>query len=57
MAGLAERVTDALGVPVVDGVGAAVGLAESIFRLGLRTSKVGMYAPSPHKDVFGWPLA
>src|SRR6267378_1224678 len=31
--------------PVVDGVAAAVALAEMLVRLGLRTSKLGGYAP------------
>jgi allantoin racemase len=56
MAGLSRRVSEALGVPVVDGVAAAVSLAESLYRLGLRTSKIGFYAPSPDKAVIGWPL-
>ena len=33
------------GVPVVDGVAAAVTVAESLVRLGLATSKVRTYAP------------
>lgn len=56
MAGLAERVSRLVGVPVVDGVAAAVRLAESLHALGLRTSKVGVYAPSPEKSISGWPL-
>jgi allantoin racemase len=57
MAGLAERVSAQVGVPVVDGVTAAVTLAESLHRLRLRTSKVGFSAPSPDKPIKGWPLA
>jgi allantoin racemase len=57
MAGLAERVSARVGVPVVDGVTAAVRLAESLHTLGLRTSKVGFSAPSPDKLIKGWPLA
>jgi allantoin racemase len=57
MAGLAERVSAQVGVPVVDGVTAAVALAESLHTLGLRTSKVGFSAPSPDKPIKGWPLA
>jgi allantoin racemase len=41
MADLARRIGDALGVPVVDGVTAAVKLVEALVALGLRTSKVG----------------
>ncbi len=55
MAGLAEAVRAEAGVPVVDGVPAAVTVAESLVRLGLRTSKVRTYAPPRSKRVDGWP--
>jgi allantoin racemase len=51
MAGLAGAVRDRTGVPVVDGVPAAVTVAESLVRLGLRTSKVRTYAPARPKAV------
>jgi allantoin racemase len=57
MAGMAAEVSRRVGVPVVDGVAAAVRLAELLHGLGLRTSKVGFYAPSPPKAFLGWPLA
>jgi allantoin racemase len=57
MSGLAEIVAAAVGVPVVDGVTAAVRLAESLHALGLRTSKSRTYAPSPQGPIRGWPLA
>jgi allantoin racemase len=56
MAGLDEAVRRATGVPVVDGVTAAVKLAESLVGLGLSTSKVRTYAPPRPKRVTGWPL-
>jgi allantoin racemase len=56
MAGLDEAVRQATGVPVVDGVTAAVKLAESLVALGLSTSKVRTYAPPRPKRVAGWPL-
>jgi hypothetical protein len=40
MAGLEEAITHELGVPVVDGIGAAVRLAEAVVGLGLKTSNV-----------------
>src|SRR3990167_149557 len=40
MAGLDEQIRQRTGVPVVDGVTAAVTIAESLVRLGLSTSKV-----------------
>ena len=56
MAGLDEAVHAATGVPVVDGVSAAVQLAESLVALGLSTSKVRTYAPPRPKRLTGWPL-
>ncbi|NAZ86391.1 aspartate/glutamate racemase family protein [Kineococcus indalonis] len=55
MAGLHGAVRDALAVPVVDGVAAAVRLAESLVALGLGTSKVRSYAAPRAKEVRGWP--
>jgi allantoin racemase len=55
MAGLTEQVEARTGVPVVDGVAAAVTIAESLVRLGLRTSKVRTYAPPRPKAFTNWP--
>lgn len=44
MSALRARLACDLGVPVVDGIGAAVKLAESLVALELRTSKRGGYA-------------
>jgi allantoin racemase len=44
-------------VPVIDGVGAAVRLAETIVGLGLKTSKVSTYAVPEPKKIIGWPLS
>lgn len=56
MAGLDEKVRAETGVPVVDGVQAAVTVAESLVRLGLTTSKARTYAPPRRKRVTGFPL-
>ncbi|WP_020498744.1 aspartate/glutamate racemase family protein [Sciscionella marina] len=56
MSGLAERITAATGAPTVDGVAAAVGLAEALVRSGLRTSKLGGYARPRSKRITGWPI-
>ncbi|QYN03403.1 aspartate/glutamate racemase family protein [Pseudomonas protegens] len=56
MAGLDEQIRQRTGVPVVDGVTAAVTIAESLVRLGLSTSKVRTYATPRPKRVLGWPL-
>ncbi|CAM4001098.1 Hydantoin racemase [Pseudomonas reidholzensis] len=56
MAGLDEQIRQRTGVPVVDGVSAAVTIAESLVRLGLSTSKVRTYATPRVKKVIGWPM-
>ncbi|MFD7373376.1 aspartate/glutamate racemase family protein [Streptomyces mirabilis] len=54
MTGLQRAVGEKLDLPVVDGVAAAVKLAESLVSLGLRTSRVGSYArPLPKRRVWG----
>ncbi|MGF6591931.1 aspartate/glutamate racemase family protein [Pseudomonas sp. 2835] len=57
MVGLEERIQARTGVPVVDGVTAAVALAESLVRLKLSTSKVRTYATPRQKQILGWPRA
>lgn len=57
MAGLLEKVSARTGVPVVDGVAAAVTVAESLVRLRLTTSKVRTYAPPRPKAFTNWPRA
>ncbi|MFC9837723.1 aspartate/glutamate racemase family protein [Rhodococcus sp. NPDC127530] len=57
MAGLDDKIRERTGVPVVDGVSAAVKLAGSLVGLGLSTSKVRTYAPPRPKKITGWPLA
>ncbi|GAA4867251.1 aspartate/glutamate racemase family protein [Saccharopolyspora cebuensis] len=54
MSGLGERVRERTGAPVVDGVTAAVTIAESLVHLGLRTSKVRTYAPPRPKAIVNW---
>lgn len=53
MADLARHLQDEYGVPVIDGVSAAVKLAESLITLGLRTSKRGAYAAPLAKPYLG----
>ena len=55
MAGLDEQIRQRTGVPVVDGVTAAVTIAEGLVRLGLSTSKVRTYATPRPKKIIGWP--
>jgi allantoin racemase len=59
MATLCATLQQRLGVPVIDGVGAAVKFAEALVGLGLTTSKAGDYAPPLPKPWAGWaaPLA
>ncbi|WP_137894178.1 aspartate/glutamate racemase family protein [Ramlibacter sp. 2FC] len=56
MADLCQRLTQALGVPVIDGVAAATAMAEALVRAGLGTSKLGDYAP-PLPKAYGGLLA
>ena len=52
MADLCTQLQQRLGVPVIDGVAAAVKLAEGLVRLKLGTSKLGDYAaPIPKRYV------
>jgi allantoin racemase len=56
MTGLQRVVGEKLGLPVVDGVAAAVKLAESLVALSLTTSRIGTYAePLPKRRVWGRP--
>jgi allantoin racemase len=57
MAGLDTAVAAAVGVPVVDGVTAAVKLAEGLVSLQLTTSKARTYAAPRRKKIVGWPPA
>jgi allantoin racemase len=57
MAGLGAQIRARTGVPVVDGVSAAVQIAQSLVTLGLTTSKVRTYARPRSKTVIGWPLS
>jgi allantoin racemase len=54
MAALCETLQHRLGVPVIDGVGAAVKFAEALVALGLRTSKHGDYSAPLPKVYEGW---
>lgn len=56
LVGLAERVQDEVGVPVVDPVAAGVGLAETLVDLRLRPSTIGSYSTPQRKDIAGWPI-
>jgi allantoin racemase len=53
MAYLAAELSREHGVPVIDGVAAAVKLAESLVGLGLKTSKRGAYAVPLAKSFAG----
>ena len=53
MADLAARLTEQHGLPVIDGVGSAVKLAEAYGSLNLKTSKIGAYAAPRQKPYLG----
>jgi allantoin racemase len=53
MADLVAELRAEFGVPVIDGVAAAVKQAEALVTLGLSTAKVGAYATPVHKPYRG----
>jgi allantoin racemase len=53
MADLACQLGKEFALPVLDGVSCAVKLAEGLVGLGIRTSRVGGYAPPRSKSYFG----
>eukprot|EP01037_Dinobryon_pediforme_P013264 gene13264-13372_t len=53
MADLAGEFSQKHGLPVLDGVSAAVTLMEGCIRMGLKTSRLGAYQPSPAKTYNG----
>lgn len=53
MADLARTLSHEFGLPVIDGVGAAVKQAEALVALGLSTSKRGAYAQPVPKRYLG----
>lgn len=55
MTGLTQRVVEQTGVPVIDGVSAAIKLAEGLVAQQLSTSKVRTYAPPRPKQFRNWP--
>lgn len=57
MAGVTETISTKLGVPAVDGVAAAVALAQALVGLGLSTSKVGALAEGPPNPRTHWPIS
>jgi allantoin racemase len=57
MAGVTSAISTKVGVPAVDGVAAAVALAQAVVGMGLSTSKAGVYAPAPDNPRSHWPLS
>lgn len=57
MAGLDERLKRELGVPVIDGVAAAVKLMEALVGCGIQTSKRRAYSPLEGKELVNMPGA
>ncbi len=44
LCGMAEKLSEALGCPVLDGVACGLAMAESMVNLGLKTSKIRYYS-------------
>jgi allantoin racemase len=57
MAGVTEAISAKVGVPAIDGVAAAVALAQAVVGLKLSTSKAGVYAPGPDNARSHWPIS
>jgi allantoin racemase len=57
MAGLDERLKRELGVPVIDGVTAAVKIVEALVGCGIQTSKRRAYSPLDGKELVNLPEA
>ena len=55
MAGLDQRLSRELGVPVVDGVPAAVKLLEGLISCGIQTSKRRIYTHLNMKEIVNFP--
>ena len=53
MVDLSSELSQEFGVPVIDGVSAAVKLVESVVAMGLQTSKINGYAFPRSKQYFG----
>jgi allantoin racemase len=53
MSALVEKLAAELPVPIIDGVTAAIKLAESLHQLGIRTSKTGQYGQRISKPFIG----
>jgi allantoin racemase len=52
MAGFSEDLERAVGVPILDPVAVAFKLAEALTEIGVRQSKIGLYAaPAPQKTA------
>lgn len=54
MATACQAMQERLGVPVIDGVSAAVNFAKGLCAMGIRTSKRGDYARPLPKSYVGW---
>jgi len=52
MADLMQQFSGEFGIPVIDGVSCAVGMAEALVAAGLSTSKRGAYAPAVDKRSY-----
>lgn len=51
MADLAARLERRFNVPVIDGIASAVGLAATLVRMGVTTSRQGLYASASMTGV------
>lgn len=57
LAGLARQISDRVPVPLIDGVGSAVRMAETMARSGYAVRKSGAFSAPPQKPHKGLPAA
>ena len=53
MIDLARRLSQKFDVPVIEGVAPAVKIVEGLAQLGLKTTRLGGYAPPREKSYVG----
>jgi allantoin racemase len=57
MGGFDKELQTAIGAPVVDGIVAAIKMAEGCHAYGVSTSKVNSYASPQPQPISGWPVS
>jgi allantoin racemase len=56
MGGFDKELERRIGVPVIDGIVAAVKMAEACYAYGISTSKINSYGSPRKQPIDGWPV-